>query len=39
MSLTKVKKTQINLGESHKPWLISQIHNQLNLRLGINQET
>jgi hypothetical protein len=40
MSLTKVKKkTQINPGESHKPGLIFQIHNPLNLRLGINQET
>jgi hypothetical protein len=38
MSLKKKKKQQINLGKSLKPELVSQIHNPLNPRHGVNQE-
>jgi len=34
----KEKKQQINLDKSLKPELVSQIHNPLNPRHGVNQE-
>jgi hypothetical protein len=38
MNLKKKKKQQINLDKSLKPELVSQIHNPLNPRHGVNQE-
>jgi len=38
MSLKKKKKQQINLDKFLKPELVSQIHNPLNPRHGVNRK-